>query len=108
MEGKPIEVTDDNFDAEVLKAETPVLVDFWAPWCGPCRMMEPVLEELAGDWAGKIKICKLNVDENPSRAQDFEIQSIPTAILFKGGEIQKRLVGARAKKAFSDEFTEWM
>ncbi len=108
MENNIVEVTDETFEQEVTKSDGAVLVDFWAPWCGPCRMMAPVLEELAVEWAGKIKVCKVNVDENPSRARDFEIQSIPTVILFKEGEAQKRLVGARPKKAFEDEFTDWL
>ncbi len=103
MDGKVHEVTDGDFRKEVLDEEGPVLVDFWAPWCGPCRMMEPVMEELAKDWQGKIKVCKLNVDDNPEVSRNFEIQSIPTTILFKGGEPKKRLVGARPKKAFADE-----
>jgi thioredoxin len=88
---------DKNFDAEVLQAEGPVLVDFWAPWCGPCRMIAPVVEELAGENAGSIKIGKLNVDEAPSSAQSYGVSSIPTLMVFKNGEVIERLVGVQPK-----------
>jgi thioredoxin 1 len=95
--GKPIALTDTTFDAEVLKAEQPVLVDFWAPWCGPCKMIGPIVEELADDYAGKIKICKLNVDENGATATKYGVFSIPTLMIFKGGETADRLVGFMPK-----------
>src|SRR3954454_1605662 len=82
----PAEVTDANFDAEVIKSETPVLVDFWAPWCGPCRMVAPVVEELSQEYAGKVKFVKLNTDDNVRTASQYGIRSIPTLLVFKGGE----------------------
>lgn len=92
-----ITITDQNFDAEVLKSTLPVLVDFWAVWCGPCRMQEPIIEELAKDMEGKAKIAKLNVDENPTTAQKFGIMSIPSLLVFKGGQVVKQFVGVQSK-----------
>ncbi len=94
---KPMEVTDATFEAEVLKADLPVLVDFWAAWCGPCKMIAPVVEELARDYAGKLKVCKLNVDENNQTAAQFGIMSIPTLMLFKDGQPVERLIGYMPK-----------
>ncbi|MEJ5186435.1 MAG: thioredoxin [Candidatus Geothermincolales bacterium] len=108
MAGKVVELSAENFSQEVLEAEGPVLVDFWAPWCNPCRMMAPVLEEAAEEWAGKIKVCKLNVDENQDLARKYDIQSIPTLILFHRGEAVKRTVGARPKSALQEEFRDWL
>jgi len=85
--------TDGNFDVDVLKAATPVLVDFWAEWCGPCRAMEPSITALAGDYAGKVSVGKLNVDDNPSVTMRYMVRGIPTVILFKGGEIVDQVVG---------------
>jgi thioredoxin 1 len=85
--------TDGNFDTDVLKATTPVLVDFWAEWCGPCRAMEPSINALAGDYAGKISIGKLNVDDNPAITMRYMVRGIPTVMLFKGGEIVEQVVG---------------
>jgi thioredoxin 1 len=90
-------VTDAEWDAEVLKSDTPVLVDFWAEWCGPCRMVGPVVEEIAGEWEGKLKVLKLNVDDNPDTARTYRVMSIPTLMVFKNGEEAKRIVGAKGK-----------
>ena len=94
---KPIELTDSNFDDEVLKSETPVLVDFWAAWCGPCKMIAPVVEELAGEYEGQVKIGKVNVDYNQSAAAKFGIRSIPTLLVFNNGEVVDQIVGAVPK-----------
>ncbi len=92
-----LEVTDSVFDQEVLKAKTPVLVDFWAPWCGPCRMIAPIVSELATEYGDKVKIVKMNTDENPGVPRQFGISGIPTLMLFKGGELVDRIVGAAPK-----------
>lgn len=89
--------TDSNFEQEVLKSEKPVLVDFWAEWCGPCRMMSPTIEAVAGEYAGRAKIGKLNVDENQSVTSRYSIRGIPTLLLFKSGQVQEQLVGATSK-----------
>jgi thioredoxin 1 len=102
MAGTLNEVTDTNFQAEVIEADTPVLVDFWAPWCGPCRVVGPVLEEIAAEREG-LKIVKLNVDENQQTAAKFEVLSIPTMILFRGGEPVKKVIGAYPKKKLEAE-----
>lgn len=95
--------TDQNFEAEVIKNDKPTLVDFWAPWCGPCQMMGPIIEELAKDLEGKVKVGKLNVDENPVTAQNFTVMSIPTIIVFKDGEIAKKFVGVQSKESLKEE-----
>ncbi|HBW23344.1 MAG: thioredoxin [Elusimicrobia bacterium GWA2_56_46] len=92
-----IQLTDANFNQEVVKSSIPVLVDFWAPWCGPCKMIAPVIEELAGEYAGRVKICKLNTDENPDSAAAYKISAIPTILLFKGGKLARELVGLQSK-----------
>ena len=103
MAGTVTEVTDDNFQAEVLEAETPVLVDFWAPWCGPCRMVAPVVEEIAKERADALKVVKLNVDENQQTAVAYDVMSIPTLILFSGGEVAKKIIGAYPKRKLEAE-----
>ena len=108
MADKITELNDDNFEQEVLKSDLPTLVDFWAPWCGPCQMMGPILEEAAAEWEGKIRVCKLNVDESMQVARNYQVQSIPTMILFDKGEPAKKIIGARPKKAFEDEFQTWL
>jgi thioredoxin 1 len=95
---KPVHVTDSTFDAQVLKSDIPVLTDFWAEWCGPCKMIAPILEEIAEDYDGQIKIAKVDVDENNQIAMRLGVQSIPTVILFKNGQAVERLVGAMPKE----------
>jgi len=99
-----VTVTDTNFDNEVVKSVTPVLVDFWAVWCGPCRFQDPILEEVASEYQGKVKIAKLNVDENPQTAGKFGIMSIPTLMLFKNGQPVKTMIGVQSKETLTGEF----
>ena len=98
-----LEVTDETFDAEIVKADTPALVDFWAEWCGPCRMVGPVVEELAGAYKGKIKVAKMNVDQNRETPGRFGIRNIPTLIFFKGGDVAQTIVGAQPKASIEDQ-----
>jgi thioredoxin 1 len=94
---KPAEVTDGTFETEVLKSDKPVLVDFWAPWCGPCRMVAPVVEELSEEYSGKVKFLKLNTDDNVNTAATYGIRSIPTLLMFKGGQPVDQIIGFRPK-----------
>jgi thioredoxin 1 len=97
-----INVTSENFEQEVLKSEQTVLVDFWAGWCGPCRMVGPIIEELAQDYSGKLKVGKLNVDEQGELSAKFKVMSIPTIIVFKNGEVVDKAIGARSKAEFEN------
>jgi thioredoxin 1 len=95
---KPIELTDANFPQEVEKSDVPVLVDFWAVWCGPCKMIAPVVEEIANEYSGKLKVGKVDVDNNPEISMKFGIRSIPTLMVFKGGKVVDQIIGAVPKK----------
>ncbi len=102
MSDNIINVTDASFEEDVLKAEGVVLVDYWAEWCGPCKMIAPILEEIASDYAGRLKICKLNIDENSDTPPKFGIRGIPTLMLFKGGNVEATKVGALSKSQLTE------
>jgi thioredoxin 1 len=106
MAGDVVELTDADFDDVIHKSDVPVLVDFWAPWCGPCKMMVPIIDEVARDYTGKAKVCKLNTDEARDSAMEFGISAIPTIILFKGGQVQKKWVGLTSKKDLASAIDE--
>jgi thioredoxin 1 len=95
-----LEFTDDNFQSDVLDSSEPVLVDFWAPWCGPCKMLAPTIDEIAEEYAGKVRVGKVNTDQNPQTASSHQISAIPTVILFKNGEVADRFVGVTPKDKF--------
>ena len=101
-------VTDDSFKQEVLESEVPVLVDFWAPWCGPCRMVAPVIDEIASQYEGKVKVVKLNTDDNPTVAGQYGIRSIPTLMIFKGGQRVDMVVGAVPKTTLANTLEKYL
>jgi thioredoxin 1 len=106
--GKALEVTDSTFEQEVLQSTQPVLVDFWAIWCGPCKAIAPIVEELAGEYEGRLKVMKLDVDDNPRTASAYGVQSIPTLLVFKDGKPAERIIGAVPKKVIADKLQSVM
>jgi thioredoxin 1 len=100
------EVSDTTFESEVLQSATPVLIDFWAPWCAPCRAIAPVVEELAGEYAGKLKVVKINVDDNPQTPSKYGVRGIPNLLIIQGGQVKDQIVGAVAKKRLVDAISQ--
>ena len=105
---KPVEATTESFKTDVLEADKPVIVDFWAEWCGPCRMVSPILDEIATEYSEKLKVVKVNVDDHPQLAMDYQVTGIPLLGIFQGGQMVKQLVGARPKAAIVSELTEFL
>ncbi len=103
---KVLEVSDSTFDAEVIKSGTPVLVDFWAPWCGPCKAIAPVVEQLTGEYDGRLKVVKVNVDDNKEAAMRYNVRGIPNLVLFKNGEVVEQIIGAVAKQKLVDAISK--
>ena len=101
--GDLLQVTDDSFEEEIIKSDLPAMVDFWAEWCGPCKMVGPVVEELAQEYKGKVKVAKLNVDENRQTPAKYGIRNIPTLLFFKGGQLAQTIIGAHPKTAINEE-----
>lgn len=108
MINTPINVTDEAFEKAVLQSQTPVIVDFWAPWCGPCKMVAPILEKIAGDFAGKLVVAKVNTDDNPAWAQKYGVQGIPTMLFIANGKIVHRQVGALPEKLLKEAVTQFL
>jgi len=106
MAGNLLEFSDSTFQADVLDSAEPVLVDFWAPWCGPCKMLTPTIEELADEFSGRVRVGKMNTDESPQTATNYQISAIPTVILFKGGQVIEKFVGVSPKEKFVETINE--
>ena len=108
MGANTVDVTDESFDQDVLKSDKTVVVDFWATWCGPCKMVAPVLDEIAGENSATLTVAKLDIDKNPGVARDYQVMSIPTLIVFKGGEAVKTIVGAKPKAALLNDLRDYL